>query len=56
MNDERVRTLLNPLIRENAITVQILGLCIALAVTKTLATALVMSAAVMAVQTHDGPS
>jgi Na+-transporting NADH:ubiquinone oxidoreductase subunit D len=49
MNDERVRTLLNPLINENAITVQILGLCIALAVTKTLATALVMSAAVMSV-------
>lgn len=49
MNDERVRTLVNPLINENAITVQILGLCIALAVTKTLATALVMSAAVMSV-------
>lgn len=49
MNDERLRTLFNPLIDQNAITVQILGLCIALAVTKTLATALVMSAAVMAV-------
>ncbi len=49
MNGERMRTLVNPLINENAITVQILGLCIALAVTKTLATALVMSAAVMAV-------
>ncbi len=49
MNDERVRALFNPLINENAITVQILGLCIALAVTKTLATALVMSAAVMSV-------
>jgi Na+-transporting NADH:ubiquinone oxidoreductase subunit D len=49
MNDERLRTLLTPLINENAITVQILGLCIALAVTRTLATALIMSAAVMAV-------
>lgn len=49
MHDERVRALVNPLINENAITVQILGLCIALAVTKTLATALVMSAAVMLV-------
>lgn len=49
MNDERVRALVNPLINENAITVQILGLCIALAVTKTLATALLMSAAVMSV-------
>lgn len=54
MNDERIRTLVNPLINENAITMQILGLCIALAVTKTLATALVMSAAVMAVLVLSG--
>lgn len=54
MNDERVRALVNPLINENAIMVQILGLCIALAVTKTLATALVMSAAVMAVLVLSG--
>jgi Na+-transporting NADH:ubiquinone oxidoreductase subunit D len=49
MNGERLRTLTNPLINENAIMVQILGLCIALAVTRTLATALIMSAAVMSV-------
>lgn len=49
MNDERLRVLTAPLINENAITVQILGLCIALAVTKTLATALIMSAAVISV-------
>ena len=40
---------LDPLLNENPITLQILGLCSALAVTKTLATALIMSAAVTAV-------
>ena len=35
-----------PLLADNPITVQVLGICSALAVTKTLATALVMSAAV----------
>lgn len=54
MNDERVQALVDPLINENAITAQILGLCIALAVTKTLATALVMSAAVMSVLVLSG--
>ncbi len=54
MNDERVRALVDPLINENAITAQILGLCIALAVTKTLATALIMSAAVMSVLVLSG--
>ena len=37
---------IDPLINENPITLQILGLCSALAVTKTVATALIMSAAV----------
>ncbi len=41
----------NPLINENPITLQILGLCSALAVTKTVATALIMSAAVTVVIT-----
>jgi Na+-transporting NADH:ubiquinone oxidoreductase subunit D len=49
MRDERVRALVTPLVDANAITVQILGLCIALAVTRTLAIALIMSAAVMSV-------
>ena len=43
------RAFLDPLVNENPITLQILGLCSALAVTKTLATALVMSAAVTVV-------
>jgi Na+-transporting NADH:ubiquinone oxidoreductase subunit D len=43
------RALLNPLVNDNPITLQILGLCSALAVTKTLATALIMSLAVTAV-------
>lgn len=38
-----------PLVGENPITLQILGICSALAVTKTVATALIMSAAVTAV-------
>lgn len=41
-----VRAFLDPLVNENPITLQILGLCSALAVTKTLATALIMSLAV----------
>lgn len=49
MKSERLHAFTNPLVNENAITVQILGLCIALAVTRTLATALVMSAAVISV-------
>lgn len=43
------RAFLDPLVNENPITLQILGLCSALAVTKTLATALIMSAAVTVV-------
>lgn len=45
------RTLFDPLIDNNPITLQILGICSALAVTKTLATALTMSVAVTAVLT-----
>lgn len=46
---DRARTLLGPLLAENPITLHVLGLCSALAVTKTLLAALVMSAAVTAV-------
>lgn len=42
-------TLLDPLIRQNPVTLQILGICSALAVTTSVATALVMSAALTAV-------
>ena len=42
---------IEPLVNENPITLQILGVCSALAVTKTLATALIMSAAVTIVIT-----
>ena len=51
MSATPVRTLLDPLIDQNPITVQILGICSALAVTRTLATALLMSAAVVGVLT-----
>jgi Na+-transporting NADH:ubiquinone oxidoreductase subunit D len=47
---------LDPLVNENPITLQILGLCSALAVTKTLVTALIMSAAVTAVITLSNAS
>lgn len=43
------RTLLAPLVEQNPITLQILGICSALAVTRSLATALLMSASVTAV-------
>jgi Na+-transporting NADH:ubiquinone oxidoreductase subunit D len=43
------RTLLDPLVETNPITLQVLGLCSALAVTSALLPALVMSAAVIAV-------
>jgi Na+-transporting NADH:ubiquinone oxidoreductase subunit D len=43
------RTLLAPLVEQNPITLQLLGICSALAVTRSLATALVMSASVTAV-------
>ncbi len=43
MDDTARRTLLDPLVDNNPVTLQILGICSALAVTTTLATALVMS-------------
>jgi Na+-transporting NADH:ubiquinone oxidoreductase subunit D len=43
MNRSSLNALMNPLVNDNPITLQILGLCSALAVTKTVATALVMS-------------
>jgi Na+-transporting NADH:ubiquinone oxidoreductase subunit D len=49
MRSAAVRTFTNPLINENPIALQILGICSALAVTRTLATALIMCAAVTAV-------
>jgi len=49
MNNSMRRALLRPLVADNPITLQILGICSALAVTKTVATALTMTAAVTAV-------
>jgi Na+-transporting NADH:ubiquinone oxidoreductase subunit D len=49
MSDDMRTTLTRPLVDENPITLQVLGVCSALAVTKTLATALVMSLALTAV-------
>ena len=46
----------NPLIGENPITLQVLGICSALAITKTLATALIMSGAVICVLTLSNAS
>jgi Na+-transporting NADH:ubiquinone oxidoreductase subunit D len=46
MKEEASRTLLRPLVDDNPITLQILGICSALAVTKTLATSLMMSVCV----------
>lgn len=51
MTDDATRVLVRPLVDENPITLQILGVCSALAVTRTLATALVMSLALTAVLT-----
>ena len=55
MSDMR-KALVDPLVNENPITLQILGLCSALAVTKTVATALIMSAAVIFVITMSNAS
>ncbi|MCK5366539.1 MAG: NADH:ubiquinone reductase (Na(+)-transporting) subunit D, partial [Gammaproteobacteria bacterium] len=49
MQNGTARAFLTPLVGNNPITLQILGICSALAVTKTLVTALIMSAAVTAV-------
>lgn len=51
MANQSTKVFLDPLINENPITLQILGICSALAVTTSLATALVMCAAVVAVLT-----
>ena len=51
-----MKAFLDPLVNENPITLQILGLCSALAVTKTLMTALIMSAAVISVITLSNAS
>jgi len=51
MKHPMARSLVTPLVGDNPITLQILGICSALAVTKTLATALIMSAAVIFVLT-----
>ena len=56
MNTRAARALLDPVVDANPITLQLLGVCSALAVTKTLATALVMSAAVIAVLTLSNAS
>jgi Na+-transporting NADH:ubiquinone oxidoreductase subunit D len=45
------RVLTEPLIRQNPVTLQILGICSALAVTTTLATALTMSVSLTVVLT-----
>ena len=44
-----VRLLIDPLVKENPITLQVLGICSALAITNSLETALVMSLSVIAV-------
>jgi len=51
MNSGPLKALLLPLVGNNPITLQVLGVCSALAVTKTVATALIMSLAVIAVIT-----
>jgi len=50
MSDRR-RTLVDPILVSNPVTLQVLGICSALAVTTALSTALVMSAALIAVLT-----
>jgi len=49
MNNGTLKAFVHPLVGNNPITLQVLGVCSALAVTKTLATALIMSASVIAV-------
>jgi Na+-transporting NADH:ubiquinone oxidoreductase subunit D len=49
MNAETKRVLLDPLVDNNPITLQVLGICSALAVTSKLSTALIMSLALTAV-------
>jgi Na+-transporting NADH:ubiquinone oxidoreductase subunit D len=56
MREGPIRTLVHPLIAENPITLQILGICSALAVTRKLSTALLMSAALTGVLTLSAAS
>ena len=51
MRNPMIKAFLHPLVNDNPVTLQILGLCSALAVTKTVATALIMSLAVTVVIT-----
>jgi len=54
MTKSRLHHLINPLIDNNPITLQMLGICSALAVTTSLSTALTMSVALIAVLTTSG--
>ncbi|MEJ2177310.1 MAG: NADH:ubiquinone reductase (Na(+)-transporting) subunit D, partial [Gammaproteobacteria bacterium] len=56
MAGKRWQTLVNPLIGDNPVTLQILGICSALAVTTSLDTALVMTVAVTCVLALSGIS
>lgn len=56
MDKEERKIVLDPLVDNNPITLQILGICSALAVTTSLDTALVMSAAVTCVLAAAGAS
>lgn len=56
MANSTTKALVDPIVDANPITLQILGVCSALAVTKTLATALIMSAAVISVITLSNAS
>jgi len=56
MNPETKKTLTDPLINQNPITLQILGICSALAVTTSVKTALLMSVALTVVTAFSGAS
>lgn len=56
MNPETKKTLIDPLINQNPITLQILGICSALAVTTSVKTALLMSVALTVVTAFSGAS
>ena len=56
MNPETKKTLIDPLVDQNPITLQILGICSALAVTTSVKTALLMSIALTLVTAFSGAS
>lgn len=56
MHPETKKTLIDPLINQNPITLQILGICSALAVTTSVKTALLMSVALTVVTAFSGAS